>query len=170
MKRTRHRGMALICMLAVIPLAIVITSSSAVLIGKVLRVQRESAVRTANTDNAIRLVKRMRRDAAKASRAVLLDDGAGIVFENIGSNGDVEYRIEIDTVSRHAVNDNRESGLEGNARWSFRRCNIEMQLEPVRESQAVLWVQVNYRVELRKSIVARQKLATAMRVGSGGDQ
>jgi len=170
MNRARRRGMALIYMLAAIPLAIVITSASSVLIGKVLRVQRESAIRTVNTDNANRLIERMRADAAESNRAILLGDGAGVLFENIGSNGGVEYRIEFDAVTRRKTSGDHEPALEGTSRWLFKRCDIDLRLEPVSESQSVLWVLVDYRVELRKSVVDRQKLATAIRVGSGGDQ
>lgn len=170
MIRSRRKGMALIYLLAALPLSIVITSASAVLIGKVLRVQRESAIRTANTDNAIRLVERMRDDAADSTRVAVLDDGAGVVFESVGSNGGVEYRIEPESVTRRVLSTNDDPILEGSARWSFKRCNIELQLESVDKSQDVLWVLVDYRVELRKSVVDRQKLATAIRVGSGVDR
>ena len=170
MIRSRRRGMALIHLLAALPLAIVITSASAVLVGKVLRVQRESAIRTANTDNAIRLVQRMRDDAADSARAILLDDRAGVVFEGVGSNGNVEYRIEPEAVTRRVMSDDNEPALEGSARWLLKRCHIELQLETVGASQAVLWVLVEYRVELRKSVVDRQKMATAIRVGSGVDR
>lgn len=170
MNRTRRHGMALIYMLAAIPLAIVITSASSVLIGKVLRVQRESAIRTANTDNANRLVERMRDDAADSTRVKMLDDGTGVVFGSIGSNGGVEYRIESGAVKRRVKSDDNRPALEGSARWLFKRCDIDLRLEPVSESQSVLWVLVDYRVELRKSVVDRQRLATAIRVGSGGDQ
>ncbi len=165
-RNVRLRGLGLITMLAMVPMLIVITSVSAVLVSRVLRVQREATYRVANTDAASRLAKQIRTDAATMSDVAIDAAEMKLVLTDAAEEISIEYIIDNGTVVR---NDSR-ADAPNLSDWSFVHANVQFSLEETTNGDPLIWLRIEYEVELEKRLVQVAKMATAIRVGDGETQ
>ncbi|GJM26763.1 MAG: hypothetical protein DHS20C16_31780 [Phycisphaerae bacterium] len=158
----RLRGMALITMVALVPMIIVITTVSAMLIDRVLRVQREASYRVANVETATRLVDQLRIDAASASSVTLNEQANRLVFTTAENDATVEYTLDDGVVVRNDSDPNAPIFPA----WSFVHANVQLSLEESSATAPLIWLRVEYEVELRKKVIQVAEMTTAIHVGN----
>ncbi len=162
-RNRRPKALGLITMIAIVPIMLVITTISAMLISRVLRVQREATYRVVNTETATRLVDHLRSDAANATSVTLDESGSKLILVGQDNEDPIDYTISGDTISRVAP----VSLASSISNWKFKHATIDLSLEKLPTTAGLIWVTVEYQVELRKRVIDVAKMSTAIHVGDG---
>jgi hypothetical protein len=165
-RSAQRRGVTLLTMVALIPMVFAITAVSAMLVNRVLRVQREATYRVVNTETACRLANQLRIDAANATSVTLNEQANRVVLTNAESETAIEYAIDDGVVVRDDSNTNAPNLSE----WSFVHAKVQISLEKSVEIAPLIWLRVEYEVELQKKLIQVAKMTTAIHVGDGETQ
>ncbi len=154
----RHKSLALVTMLALVPMVIVVTTVSVMLVSRVLRVQREATYRVTNTEKVVRMVNQMRNDAATAQSVTLDADQTRLTFVGSDDKELSVYTVQDKTVVRSAQS-------VGDFQWTFIRATVEPSIETIENAAPVVWLRLEYEIELQKRIVKVAEMATAIHIG-----
>ena len=162
-KTNRQRGLALATLITLVPLLLVITTVSAMLVSRVLRVQREATYRVTNTDRASSLANQLRTDAANATEVTLDEQGTTLVLVDSAKESSIEYTIQDGGVTRT----DPSAKAAALSDWRFVHAKVQFSLEDIPDHTPLIWLRIEYEVELEKKLVNVAELATAIHVGDG---
>lgn len=158
MTHCRAKGIALLQVLAAMPLFAVVISVTYMIVNRSVEMERIATYAAINADSAYRAARQIRDDASAATAAQVSEDGRSLTL-HLEDGAEVVY-----TWSGQELN--RDAGVDGVFRWPFRRAAIEFRVEDVVANQAVVWTLIEIRSHLERRRSETDKFAIAAQVGS----
>jgi hypothetical protein len=164
-RKHRRPSYAMIQILTLLPLIIVVGAISMKLAALALGAQRVAVVHTTNDDEAQRILRSLREDAASATEARVERDEAGCTLRFEHSDRTISYRAEPgDVACAIVVSDGGAERL----RYELRRAAVDFTVEPIGERGSVVWIRSAFTHQWSGDREQTWSLAGAVRVGDGG--
>lgn len=158
MTHRRARGVALLQLLAAMPLFAIVVSVSYMIVNRSIEMERIATYAAINADSTCRAARQIRDDASKATAAQVSEFGRSLTFEL-----EDETLIVYGWTGKEIT---RDAGALGVFSWPLKRAVVDFRVEDLVANQAVVWTLIEITSHPEKRRSETDRFAIAARLGS----